>query len=251
MTAYDEVMKNLTKLATATFKNREAYVNHIKGLVVSLEKLSEGYAEVGHNKLAQSVVSVRNKMLTLSRRVESGKTSEVNDIRTSAKEALDSMSLLSPKAAESTKDKAGMERGLGKLFADFKLKRVKLTTDGEGKAFKLEKAPLLLLFKGPLSPVTKKFLKNYRATFYSGTGGVSIPAIPILVLNTDIVPKKDYDRVIKTILKNINRPDLAVFKDQAVVRRNYIAFPVFEPRDAEIVSTMFLRQVRTFEIWVS
>lgn len=249
MEAYQEALTAVKKLSTETFKNRAAYVNHFKGIITVLEKLAEGYAEIGHNKLAQGVISIRNKMITLSRRVELGKVSSITDIREAAKEAVQSLITLSPKTADKAHTKAGIKDQ--KLFKKFNKKKVHLTTDSPTAAFKLEKAPLILLFKTKISPIANKLLKSFNATFYQGTNMVSIPSVPILVLNRNIVPEKDYDKVIKSILKSLKRTDLAVFKDQGVVKRNYIAFLVFEPRDAETMSVIFFDQLQSKELWVS
>lgn len=247
---YASVVSALEKLEKTTLKGRKEYINHIGGLVTALESLADEYANIGHNKLAQAIVVVRNKMLVLKRQLEAGKVSSVSAIKKAAKESLASMTNFSPEKADSFHEKAGLKQGLGKLFSEFKKKRVKLSTE-EGKSFSLERAPLLLLFKGPLSKTTEKLLKKFNATFYPGTGGVSIPSIPILVFNRNIISERDYDRAIKQVLSLIYRPDLAVFKDQAVVKRNYVAFPVFEPQDANLFSAVFFNQTRSMELWVS
>lgn len=249
MTSYDAVVATIKKLATTTFKNRAAILNHMKGLIPAMEKLAEDYASVGHNKLGAGVLAIRNKMLTLSRRIAAGKETSVSAIKEAGEAALKDMTSLSPKTADKYHEKAGI-RNLSKAFEGFNKKRVKLSTDSATASFKLEKVPFLLLFKTKINPQVKKLLQSFNATFYQGTNGVSVPGVPVLVLNRKVVAEKDYDRQIKAILKGLKRPDLAVFKEEGVVRGDFIAFPVFEPRDAEIMSVVFFSQLQNRELWV-
>ena len=249
MNSYNSAVTAIKKLATESFANRKAIVNHLKGIVSTLDKLAEDYATIGHNKLSSGVLSLRNKVLTLSRRVEKGQVSSVSDIKAFGAEAVKTMTGFSPKTADVRHEKAGI-KDHSKVFAGFNKKRVKLTTDNPNASFKLEKAPFLLLFKNKIKPVAQKLLKSFGATFYQGTNGVSVPGVPILILNKTVVSKDNYDRQIKAILKGLKRPDLAVFKGEAVTRGDYIAFPVFEPRDAEIMSVIFFDQLQSRELWV-
>lgn len=250
MQSYDNAVAALKKLSTQSFKNRQAYVEHINGLAATLVKVADDFAEAGYGKISVNVQSLRNKLNTAAKKIESGKMSSVSDIKELAKESLATMATLSPKTAETYHDKAGI-KDQSKAFAGFNSKRVKLTTDSDTAAFKLERAPMLLLFKNRITGVQEKLLRSFGATFYQGTNGVSLPAVPILILNKNVVAERDYDRKIKAILKSLKRPDLAVFMDDGVTRNNYIAFPVFEPQHAEIMSVIFFDSLQSKELWVS
>lgn len=250
MSAYTEAIAALKKLASTNLRDRKAYVEHIKGLVVTLEKVAEDYEEVGQGKMSTRTMAVRNKMLTLSRRLEKNQLSSISEVKQAAEENLATMATLSPKTADVQHEKAGI-KDQAKLFSGFNAKRVKLSTDSDTAAFKLERAPLLLLFKNKITPTQAKLLKSFGSTFYQGTNGVAVPAVPILVLNKKVVAEKDYEKQIKAVLKGLKRTDLAVFTGEAVSRRGYIAFPVFEPRDAEVMSVIFFDALQSKELLVS
>jgi len=250
MESYNAAVTAIKKLSTGTFRNRQAYVDQFKGITAALNKVADEYAEIGHNKLSTSVLTLRNKLQRAMQKVADGKLSSVSEIKELAKEAVRSMAALSPKTADKIQDKAGIS-DQSKVFAGFNKKRVALSTDSATAAFKLEKAPMLLLFKNRITGVQEKLLKSFGATFYQGTNGVSIPSVPILVLNKRVVAEKDFGRTVKSILRSLKRPDLAVFMNDGVTKRNYVAFPVFEPKHAEIMSVIFFDSLQSKELWVS
>lgn len=170
MESYNNAVTAIKKLSTGTFRNRQAYVDQLKGIITSLNKVADEYAEVGHNKLSNSVLALRNKLQGTMQKVADGKLSSVSEIKELAKEAVQSMTSLSPKTADKVQDKAGIV-DQSKAFEGFNKKRVMLSTDSDTAAFKLEKAPMLLLFKNRITGVQEKLLKSFGATFYQGTNG--------------------------------------------------------------------------------
>lgn len=250
MQSYDNAVAALKKLSTQAFKNRQAYVEHLNGIAATLSKVADDFAEMGYNKISTNVQTLRNKLTNASKKITEGRLSSVSEIKDLAKSSLEMMATLSPKTADKHHDKAGIA-DQSKAFAGFNSKRVKLSTDSDTAAFKLERAPMLLLFKNRITGVQEKLLRSFGATFYSGTNGVSLPAVPILVLNKNVVAEKDYARRIKAILKGLKRPDLAVFMNDGVTKRGYIAFPVFEPENAEIMSVIFFDSLQSKELWVA
>lgn len=246
-TAYEKVKSALKNLSTETLKGKEAYITVLENIIQSLDNLAEGYANTGDSKLAQKFIAVRNKLLPLRNKIKAGKIRTVDEIKTSADSALRDFVEINPKNPDKG-GKAGI-RDQSKAFAGFDKKRVKIEIDPK-KGFELKKAPMLLIFKNKVTPSQKNVLKALNAHFYQGTNGVSLPSVPVLVLNSRMTSKADLKKTAKGVFKMLGRPDLVAFTDLAVERGGAFAIPVFEPRMAEVMSVIFFDSTNARELWV-
>lgn len=252
MQQYSDAVAALKKIISGpALKGKDKYLNQFTGVAYSLASIADAYGELGYGRHTSSIQTLRNKVISLSNKVESGKITQVSDLRAEVKAILARLQEFDPMKVDTdkVKEKAGI-KDQSKMFEGLTAKRVKLFISPK-EAFKLERAPLLLLFRNKLKPAQKKFLDALNATFYQGTGGVSIPSVPILVLNKDLVDAEHYEGRIKAILKGLKRPDLVVFTEFAAERRNCVAFMVFEPKLAEFISVGIFDQCLQKELMVS
>lgn len=246
--AYDFVVSALNELATKTLKGKTAYLEKLNAVITKLDTIAESYAQNGQSKVGSKFTAVRNKLLPLRNKVEAGKVKDVNTIKTVADSAQRDIALLSPKSIDSAPNKAGI-KDQKRAFAGFNKKKVKLEIPND-KAFELKKVPMLLVFKNKISPTQKKILKVFNAHFYDGTNGVSLPEVPVIVLNKNKVSKEDRKKAINSIFKMLHRPDLSAFTEMATERGNAVAIPVFEPKTAEAMSVILFDSTQSKELWI-
>lgn len=245
---YERAKGILKSLATETQKGKDAYVALLDNVIKKLDNLAESYANTGDSKVTAKFVAIRNKLMPLKNKIKSGNVKSIETIQTAADSALRDLIEVHPKGIDKFHEKAGI-KDQSKAFAGFNKKRVKLAIDPK-KGFELKKAPMLLVFKNKVTPIQKKVLESFGAHFYQGTNGVSIPEIPILVLNTKMTPKADWGKAAKSIFKMLGRPDLAAFIDLAVEKGDAVAIPVLEPKKAEVMSVVFFDATQSKELWI-
>ena len=228
--------------------DKKGYKDVLSGIQNNLAGLGDTYAEHGYGKLSTTVLSIKNKCEMIRKRIDSGKYTTITEIKEQFGKLENDLLKCAPKDMDNTHQKAGI-KDQSSVFGKLEEKKVKLEVE-TGKMFALQRAPLLLLFKGKINSIQSQFLKTIHAKSYQGTNGVVVPSIPILVLDKNQVAPSMYNAKVKAILRALKQPNLAVFTDRPVIRNNCVAFMVFEPKIAEFMSVGIFDQCLSVQLWV-
>lgn len=247
--AYNNAKSYLNKLATETLKKKSEFLQYLEYAAKDLAQVADDLAEAGSSKEATGVTIIRNKVLGLRKKIDAGVVTDVNTVKETCQQLHTNLCQFSPYNIGSMPNKAGI-KNQSKTFEGFNNARVELAFEGEAY-FELKQAPVLLLFKTKVTPLQKSVLKKLKAHFYQGTNGVSIPGVPIIVLDKRQVSEADYDRAIKTVFKAMKvENQLTYFRNLAVSKGDFIAFPVSTIDDAEVMHLIYFEATKARELWV-
>jgi uncharacterized protein YaaR (DUF327 family) len=240
---YEEVLRALRNLLELKDKKTAVLAEKIKNIFPSFEAAITELSEAGFGKQAKSLSAIERKLISVQRRLESKDLTSVKEYKALIKDIVAAYEAKAP----SKEDKASINVD----FKTLNLKNVKIDIK-PGKMLSLDKAPMLVLTKAPLTRLQEKLLLAQKATRYEGANVIVFPSISVLSLNLEMVDKRVIQQATKQVLASLFKGNEipVAFHDYAVTKSKFYAVPVVKQEQVKIFASLFDNAARAVQLLV-